>query len=49
VAILTRDCDPVLTRSSLPGNPQDCQAGYIEAAVNGVLITPVRSQIAIVT
>src|SRR6476660_8894194 len=23
VAILTRECDPVLTRSSLPGNPND--------------------------
>jgi exodeoxyribonuclease-3 len=28
----------VLTRSSLPGNPEDRQARYIEAAVNGVLI-----------
>src|SRR5882672_300302 len=36
VAILTRDCDPVLTRSSLPGNPDDRQARYVEAAVNGV-------------
>lgn len=34
-----RDCDPVLTRTSLPGNPEDRQARYIEAAVNGVLIT----------
>ena len=39
VAILARDCEPVLTRSSLPGNPEDRQARYIEAAVNGVLIT----------
>jgi exodeoxyribonuclease-3 len=39
VAILARDCDPVLTRTSLPGNPDDRQARYIEAAVNGVLIT----------
>lgn len=39
VAILARDCDPVLTCSSLPGNPEDRQARYIEAAVNGVLIT----------
>jgi len=31
----------VLTRSSLPGNPQDRQARYIEAAVNGVLITSI--------
>jgi len=41
VAILARDCDPVLTRSSLPGNPEDRQARYIEAAVNGVLITSI--------
>jgi exodeoxyribonuclease-3 len=38
VAILARDCDPVLTRSGLPGNSTDSQARYIEAAVNGVLI-----------
>jgi exodeoxyribonuclease-3 len=38
VAILARDCRPVLTRSCLPGNPEDRQARYIEAAVNGVLI-----------
>lgn len=38
VAILARGCEPVLTRSSLPGNLEDSQARYIEAAVNGVLI-----------
>jgi exodeoxyribonuclease-3 len=38
VAILARGLDPVLTRSALPGNPEDRQARYIEAAVNGVLI-----------
>ena len=38
VAILVRNHEPVLTRSSLPGNPEDRQARYIEAAVNGVLI-----------
>ena len=38
VAILARGQDPVLTRSSLPGNSEDAQARYIEAAVNGVLI-----------
>jgi len=38
VAILARDQDPVLTRSSLPGDPQDIQARYIEAAINGILI-----------
>src|ERR1700694_224521 len=41
VAILARECDPILTRSSLPGNPKDRQARYIEAAVNGVLITSI--------
>src|SRR3989441_3933474 len=41
VAILARECDPVLTRSSLPGNPSDRQARYIESAVNGVLITSI--------
>jgi exodeoxyribonuclease III len=41
VAILARDRAPVLTRSSLPGDPEDRQARYIEAAVNGVLITSV--------
>ncbi len=41
VAILARECDPVLTRSSLPGSPKDRQARYIEAAVNGVLITSI--------
>ena len=38
VAILARDCEPVLTRQELPGDPDDKQARYIEAAVNGVLI-----------
>jgi exodeoxyribonuclease-3 len=31
----------VLTRSGLPGNPQDRQARYIEAAVNGILIASI--------
>jgi exodeoxyribonuclease III len=43
VAILARNHTPVLTRASLPGNTpgntNDHQARYIEAAVNGVLIT----------
>ena len=38
VAILGRGMTPVLTRKSLPGDPADEQARYIEAAVNGVLI-----------
>ena len=38
VAILARGADPVLTRDRLPGNEDDRQARYIEAAVEGVLI-----------
>lgn len=41
VAILARNQTPVLTRTALPGNPNDQQARYIEAAVNGVLITSI--------
>ncbi len=41
VAILARNHIPVLTCASLPGNPEDHQARYIEAAVQGVLITSV--------
>ena len=39
VAILARDCDPVVTRKALPGDSDDKQSRYIEAAVNGVLIS----------
>jgi exodeoxyribonuclease III len=38
VAILARGCEPVVTRTSLPGEPDDTQSRYIEAAVSGVLI-----------
>jgi exodeoxyribonuclease-3 len=38
VAILARNAEPVLVRTSLPGNPDDKQSRYIEAAVKGVLI-----------
>ena len=38
VAILARGCDPVVTRKALPGDSDDQQSRYIEAAVNGVLI-----------
>ena len=41
VAILARNHTPVLTRSSLPGNPEDRQARYIEAAIGGVLVTSI--------
>src|SRR6516165_12592792 len=39
VAILARGCEPIVTRTELPGDPADTQSRYIEAAVNGVLIT----------
>ena len=38
VAILARDGEPVLTRTALPGDPDDIHSRYIEAAVDGVLI-----------
>jgi exodeoxyribonuclease-3 len=38
VAILARGCDPIVTRTELPGDPHDEQSRYIEAAVNGVLV-----------
>jgi exodeoxyribonuclease III len=38
VAILARGSTPILTRRGLPGDPNDRQARYIEAAVNGILI-----------
>lgn len=38
VAILGRDSEPVVTRSALPGDPEDKQSRYLEAAVNGVLV-----------
>lgn len=39
VAILARGSEPVVTRTELPGDPEDTQSRYLEAAVNGVLIT----------
>lgn len=38
VAILARGAEPVLTRDVLPGDEDDRQARYIEAAVGGVVI-----------
>ena len=38
VAILARNADPVLTRTELSGDPNDREARYIEAAVNGIII-----------
>ncbi|WP_371435060.1 exodeoxyribonuclease III [Polaromonas sp.] len=38
VAIMARDAKPVEIRRTLPGDPKDRQARYVEAAVNGVVI-----------
>jgi exodeoxyribonuclease-3 len=38
VAILARGMIPHLTRSRLPGAPEDKQSRYIEAAVDGILV-----------
>lgn len=38
VAILSRLGEPIVTRTELPGDPDDSQSRYIEAAVGGVLI-----------
>lgn len=38
VAILSRGAEPVLTRTSLPGDKTDDQSRYIEAAIDGVLV-----------
>jgi exodeoxyribonuclease-3 len=38
VAILARNAKPIVTRDEPPGDPNDTQSRYIEAAVNGVLI-----------
>ena len=41
VAILARGATPVVTRRSLPGDPTDDQARYIEAAVSGMLVASI--------
>jgi exodeoxyribonuclease-3 len=38
VAILARKSEPVLTRTDLPGDRNDREARYIEAAVSGILV-----------
>ncbi|MET3522970.1 exodeoxyribonuclease III [Mesorhizobium abyssinicae] len=38
VAILAKGAEPVLTRDALPGDEDDRQARYIEAAVDGVVV-----------
>lgn len=37
VAILARG-EPIVTRTSLPGDPADAQSRYIEAAIDGILV-----------
>jgi len=38
VAILAKGLDPIETRRELPGDPEDGQSRYIEAAVRGVIV-----------
>lgn len=38
VAILAKESEPLLTRKGLPGDPDDSQSRYIEAAVEGMVI-----------
>ena len=38
VAILARGTEPVETRRGLPGDPDDVQSRYIEAAVGGIIV-----------
>jgi exodeoxyribonuclease-3 len=38
VAILAKDAVPVETRKGLPGDPDDVQSRYIEAAVDGLIV-----------
>ena len=41
VAILARGAEPIASRRALPGDAADSQARYIEAAVDGVLVTSI--------
>jgi exodeoxyribonuclease III len=41
VAILARNADPVLIRTALPGERDDHEARYIEAAVRGIIVTSI--------
>ena len=38
VAILARGREPIVTRRDLPGDPEDGQARYVEAAVGGIIV-----------
>src|SRR5258706_4558453 len=39
VAILARGCEPIVTRTELPGDPAGKQSRHIEAAIKGVIVT----------
>jgi exodeoxyribonuclease-3 len=39
VALLARGCDPVEIRRSLPGDSADSQARYVEAAIQGIIVS----------
>ncbi len=41
VAILAKGTAPIVTRTELPGNADDQQARYIEAAVSGILVASI--------
>src|ERR1039458_5405501 len=41
VAILAREAEPVLIRTELPGDADDREARYIEAAVKGIIVTSI--------
>jgi exodeoxyribonuclease III len=41
VAILSKNSPPVVTRWELPGNPEDKQSRYLEAAVEGIVIASI--------
>ena len=41
VALLARDAEPIAVRRSLPGDPADVQARYLEAAIGGVLVASI--------
>jgi exodeoxyribonuclease-3 len=38
VAILSRKAEPVLTRDALPGDRNDHEARYVEAAISGIIV-----------
>lgn len=41
VALLARDAEPIVVRRALPGDAEDHQARYLEAAIRGVLVASI--------